>query len=318
MKRILICVLVLILFLTGCNNKKIINNENMDNKKEVTNNKKDAYNKNEDTLDNFISKDINGLKTYMVYKGNKGLTHNELDDTIYEIRLLLTEDNNYYMDHGSFAGNVSFGTYKIDNDKLILNQKYILGSNCSSKDNIKEYIFNIKNGNIIASIDNIYDIELKISEERFGYSILFDDTCEIKIKDNKEYKLYKKVFAYNDSDYEIELQFLPFDNYLLTYCNTKNCYSSVGTYSYNSENIILNQTKYQGNDVCYYYQDKEYILSYSGNNINDIVPFNNIVINLKGIDGFTDKNLVLKENVKTYLDNLYYSEDFFGVYCGRK
>ena len=50
---------------------------------------------------------------------------------------------------------------------------------------------------------------------------------------------------------------------------------------------------------------------------NKIENFDSI-INLKDNEGFTNKDLVLKEDVKTYLDTLYYSEDFFGVYCGRK
>ena len=165
------------------------------------------------------------------------------------------------------------------------------------------------------------DIELKESNERFGYSILFSDSCEVKIENGSEFKLDKAVFAYNDSQYEIELQFLPYNNYLLTYCNTKDCYSSVGTYSYDNNYITLSQTKYQGNDVCYYYQNKEFRLSYTKKNDGGnqkIVDFDTITINLKDIEGFIDKELVLMEGVKTYLDNLYYSEDFFGVYCGRK
>ena len=224
------------------------------------------------------------------------------------------------MDHGSFAGHVSVGTYEVADNKLILNQAYILGSDCSSEGEKVSYIFTIKDGNIIATIGDMKDIELKESNERFGYSILFSDSCEVKIENGSEFKLDKAVFAYNDSQYEIELQFLPYNNYLLTYCNTKDCYSSVGTYSYDNNYITLSQTKYQGNDVCYYYQNKEYKLSYIKSNINNnkIENFDTITINLKDIEGFIDKELVLMEGVKTYLDSLYYSEDFFGVYCGRK
>ena len=209
-KGLIMCLLLVMLFIfSGCggNEDSKKSNENNGSNKNgndvILNNKKEAYNKNNDTLSSAIIKDIGGIKTYTVYEGSKGLEHDELEDSnIYEIRLLLTEDNNYYMDHGSFAGNVSVGTYEVDDNKL-----------------------------------------------------------------------------------------------------------------------ILNQTKYQGSDVCYYYQNKEFRLSYTKKNDGDnqkIVDFDTITINLKDIEGFIDKELVLMEGVKTYLDNLYYSEDFFGVYCGIK
>ena len=321
MKRFLICLSVLILVLTGCENNKynINNGSNKTNKNEPINNKKDAYDKKE-AKDTIEIKDINGLKTYTVYEGRKELYLDNIEDSdIYEVRLILTEEG-YYMDHGSFAGNVSIGTYNIDNNKLVLNQNYIKSTDCETKKEEKTYTFTIKDSVINASFDSAKNIYLKETKERFGYSILFVDSCEVKIENSKDIKFDKSIYAYNDLDYEIELQFLPFNNYLLTYCNTKNCYSSVGTYSYDSENIVLNQTKYQGSDVCYYYQNKEYKLSYTKSNINNnkIENFDSIIINLKDNEGFTNKDLVLKEDVKTYLDTLYYSEDFFGVYCGRK
>lgn len=286
----------------------------------------EIYKKDNSTLSKAVNKTIGGLKTHVTYSGKKALDdqNGEEEASLY---LYLTGDDEFYMrDFTGAAGYLIVGTYKIENNKLILNQKYINGSDCTTIIDPKKYTFEIKDGTIIAK--GLLDIELKeTNEPDLKFISLLGDICEV---DEEQHAKLPGIYTYVDEKYEIDLEFLLFNHYLLTYCDDKSCYSSFGTYSYDDNKIVLNQNKYQGSDVCYYKKNKKHELTYtklSEEKINSfkenyqdsVVYFDTVNINLKDNEEFIDKEFTLKllnEKDTEIINKLYNSNDFFRVYCG--
>ena len=335
-KNILIILLLVIIILLGIllfigfinkdkGSKKINNNQNIDNIDDTkpvevsTSNNLSVKTKN---TTNVVNKTIGGIKTHTVYSGKDKL--NDGEEAF--IDLILTGDYEFYMDDASSGAAEYYrvGTYEIKNNELYLTSKYKNGTDCTTVKDTETFKFKIKDGTIIAT--DMYNMELKENKNSdFKFSKLLNEICVVENNITKSPVSYE----YSDSRFEIELDFLLFDNYILTYCNSKTCFTSVGTYSYNDSSIVLNQNKYQGSDNCYYKQTKQYNLSYTKlnneqinkikeENKEQIVYFDKVKINLKDNEGFIDEEFVLTDDINIETKNinkLFNSKDFLGVYC---
>ncbi len=312
---------------------KVEENKTEENKTEEnkTEENKTEENKTKDTTPELsktpVNKEVSGIKTNVVYEGSK--ESKEYEDTL-EVTLTLTGDGNYNMNYGIIAGTKSAGTYTIKNNKLTLNQIYGGGSDCSITKENKTFTFDIKDGKIILSMFDVKDLELNATDKANPGELFLElDVCEVKSDGMGKMPV---SYTYADAENAVDLQILPFNHYLMVYCNEATCASSYGTYKDNNGTVTLTQTKYQGSDSCYYKQNKTFTYTYTKlsdaeikkiqDDLDTLEYYSNVKINLKnGNINMPDKEFTLTKVTESTPDNdattFYNSVDFFATYCGQ-